>query len=116
MDKDMVHFYHQNYWCLKHPEVNCMLPHFLNSDDKFLPYAGNSLDSIVLIILPVTINRFGQSAGNHKFWAKRSLTTGVKGYFFNDMSSLETTRGLSEQWLNWLTGLIEADEIGRAHV
>lgn len=69
-----------------------MLPHFLNSDDKFPLYAGNSLYSIVLANLPVTINRFGQSAGNQK----------------NNLGSSETKRGLSEQWLNWLTGFIEA--------
>jgi hypothetical protein len=63
-----------------------MLPHYLSSDDKIPPYAGKSLDSIV------TINRFGQSAGNR-----------IR------MGSSETKRGLSEQWLNWLTGLIEAD-------
>jgi hypothetical protein len=69
-----------------------MLPHYLSSDDKIPPYAGKSLDSIVLAIFPVTINRFGQSAGNR-----------IR------MGSSETKRGLSEQWLNWLTGLIEAD-------
>ena len=67
-----------------------MLPHYLSSDDKIPPYAGKSLDSIVLAIFPVTINRIGQSAGNPR-------------------DSSETKRGLSEQWLNWLTGLIEAD-------
>jgi len=73
-----------------------MLPHYLSSDDKIPLYAGKSLDSIVLAIFPVTINRFGQSAGN-----LRSLTSLVE--------SSETKHGLSEQWLNWLTGLIEAD-------
>jgi hypothetical protein len=73
-----------------------MLPHYLSSDDKIPLYAGKSLESIVLAIFPVTINRFGQSAGN-----LRSLTSLVE--------SSETKHGLSEQWLNWLTGLIEAD-------
>jgi len=73
-----------------------MLPHYLSSDDKIPLYAGKSLNSIVLINFPVKINRFGQSAGN-----LRSLTSIVE--------SSETKHGLSEQWLNWLTGLIEAD-------
>jgi hypothetical protein len=73
-----------------------MLPHYRSSDDKFPLYAGISLDSIVLGFCPVTINRFGQSAGN-----LQSLTSLVE--------SSETKHGLSEQWLNWLTGLIEAD-------
>jgi hypothetical protein len=71
-----------------------MLPHYLSSDDKIPPYAGKSLDSIVLAIFPVTINRFGQSAGIQTLRGEESS---------------ETKRGLSEQWLNWLTGLIEAD-------
>jgi len=73
-----------------------MLPHYLSSDDKIPLFAGKSLDSIVLAIFPVTINRFGQSAGN-----LRSLTSLVE--------SSETKHGLSEQWLEWLAGLIEAD-------
>jgi hypothetical protein len=71
-----------------------MLPHYLSSDDKIPPYAGKSLDSIVLVNSPVTINKLEQSAGNQT----------LKGE-----GSSETIRGLSEQWLNWLTGLIEAD-------
>src|SRR5947208_2172419 len=74
-----------------------MLPHYLSSDDKIPLYAGKSLDSIVLAIFPVTINRFGQSAGN-----LRSLTSLVE--------SSETKHGLSEQWLNWLTGFTEGDD------
>lgn len=73
-----------------------MLPHYLPSDDKFPLYTGNSLYSIVRGILPVTINRFGQSAGNHQ------------ASFKLDESS-ETRHGLSNQWLNWVTGFIEAD-------
>jgi hypothetical protein len=71
-----------------------MLPHYLSSDDKIPPYAGKSSDSIVLANFSVTINRFGQSAENQT----------LRGEGFS-----ETKRGLSEQWLNWLTGLIEAD-------
>lgn len=71
-----------------------MLPHYLSSDDKIPPYAGKSLYSIVLAIFPVTINRIGQSAGIQTLRGEESS---------------ETKRGLSEQWLNWLTGLIEAD-------
>lgn len=71
-----------------------MLPHYLSSDDKIPPYAGKSSDSIVLADSSVTINRFGQSAGNQTLRGE---------------GSSETKRGLSEQWLNWLTGLIEAD-------
>ena len=71
-----------------------MLPHYLSSDDKIPPYAGKSSDSIVLANFSVTINRFGQSAGNQTLRGE---------------GSSETKRGLSEQWLNWLTGLIEAD-------
>jgi hypothetical protein len=59
-----------------------MLPHYQSSDDKFPLYAGNSLDSIVLGLCPVTINRFGQSAGN-----LQSLTSLVE--------SSETKDGLS---------------------
>jgi hypothetical protein len=73
-----------------------MLPHYFSSDDKIPPYAGKSLDSIVLANSSVTINRLGQSAGNQTF-------------DFRGEGSSETKRGLSEQWLNWLTGLIEAD-------
>lgn len=71
-----------------------MLPHYLSSDDKIPPYAGKSLYSIVLAIFPVMINRIGQSAGIQTLRGEESS---------------ETKRGLSEQWLNWLTGLIEAD-------
>jgi hypothetical protein len=78
----------------KHPEVKYMLPYYLSSNDKIPPYAGKSLDSIVLAIFPVTINRIGQSAGSQTLRGEESS---------------ETKRGLSEQWLNWLTGLIEAD-------
>ncbi|KAG2195735.1 hypothetical protein INT47_004839 [Mucor saturninus] len=74
-----------------------MLPHYLNSDDKFPLYTGNSLNSIVLAFFPVTINRFGQSVGN-----LQSLDQTL-------IESSETKYGLSEQWSNWLTGLIEAD-------
>jgi len=71
-----------------------MLPHYLSSDDKIPPYAGKSSDTIVLANSSVTINRFGQSAGNQTLRGE---------------GSSETKRGLSEQWLNWITGLIEAD-------
>ena len=88
-----------------------MLPHYLSSDDKIPPYAGKSLDSIVLAISPVTINRFGQSAGIQTLVfvmteGHRELHPPTKG---RGEESSETKRGLSEQWLNWLTGLIEAD-------
>lgn len=76
-----------------------MLPYYLNSNDKFPLYAGNSFNSIVLTIFPVTINRIGQSAGN-----LQSLNIDQ-----TLIESSETKRGLSEQWSNWLTGLIEAD-------
>nr|YP_002587026.1 LAGLIDADG orf [Rhizophagus intraradices]ACM45001.1 LAGLIDADG orf [Rhizophagus intraradices]AML60487.1 hypothetical protein [Rhizophagus irregularis]AML60531.1 hypothetical protein [Rhizophagus irregularis]AML60538.1 hypothetical protein [Rhizophagus irregularis] len=82
-----------------------MLPHYLSSDDKIPPYAGKSLDSIVLANFLVTINRFGQSAGIQTF-PKRELHPLGKQTL---RGSSETKRGLSEQWLNWLTGLIEAD-------
>jgi len=72
-----------------------MLPRYVNSDDKFPSTAGNSLYSEQEISL-VKIN-IGQSAGNHH------------GPFWSPDESSETTHGLSNQWLNWLTGLIEAD-------
>jgi hypothetical protein len=69
-----------------------MLPHYLSSDDKIPLYAGKSLESIVLAIFPVTINRFGQSAGN-----LRSLTSLVE--------SSETKHGLSEGDGSFFIGL-----------
>lgn len=65
-----------------------MLPRYVNRDEKYPSIAENSLYSKQEE--PVKINR--KSAGNH----------------FLDEAS-ETTHGLSNQWLNWLTGLIEAD-------
>lgn len=64
-----------------------MLPCYENSNDKFPSIAGNSFCEPD--IYPLNL---GQSAGNHRY----------------DEAS-ETKRGLSNQWLNWLTGLIEAD-------
>jgi len=83
-----------------------MLPHYLSSDDKIPPYAGKSLDTTVLANSPVTINRFGQSAGNQTLKGKGSSETkrGLSDPVHRDAACVPRT-----QWLNWLTGLIEAD-------
>lgn len=64
-----------------------MLPRYGNSDEKYPSIAGNSYCK-----RKISYQNLGQSAGNHRY----------------DEAS-ETKRGLSNQWLNWLTGLIEAD-------
>lgn len=67
---------------IKHPEVKYTLPHYVSSDDKIL--------SIAVTSIPLGIVK--QQSSCKKY---RSYT--------------ETRHGLSNQWLNWLTGLIEAD-------
>lgn len=76
------------YKLLSLPEVKkYMLPRYRNSDEKYPLIAGNSYCK-----RKISYQNLGQSAGNHR----------------GDEAS-ETNNGLSNQWLNWLTGFIEAD-------
>ena len=74
-----------------------MLPYYFNSENKFPLYTGNSFNYIILIKFSITIYIIGLSV-----WNIQSLNINK-----TLIKSSETKHGLSEQWLNWLTGLIK---------
>jgi len=71
----------------------------LKNYDKFLLNTENTFNYILLIIFLITKNIIRQSV-------RKTQSLNINQTL---IESSETKYRLSEQWLNWLTGLIEAD-------